>query len=481
MLEKELQDLVKKIQLRKCEGQRIEVKKAFVDCPSSLYDTLSSFSNQSEGGVIVFGLDEDEGFAVKGVYDAQDLQHKVAEQCREMEPHVRALFTTAEVDGKVVVAAEIPPQDVFKRPVFYKGKGRLGGSFIRVGDADERMTEFEIYSYDAYHHHVKSDRRIIEEADVSLWNHERMAEYVRSVKQDRPNLCATVADADIPEKMGVVKNGHPSLAGLMTFSTCPQVYLPQLCITAVVVHGLEKGAADDSGVRFVNNRKITGAIPEMLDEAERFVLQNTKQSVAFDEKGRRRDLSEYPMRAVREAILNALIHRDYSAYSETSPIRLEIYSDRLEVSSKGDIYGAAPVSALGHMEIGRRNAFLVDTLEAIHKTENRNSGIATMRAECRARNLPEPIFYCVHGVFKVVFKNSQPADNVVFDRDRAEESFLAYCELPRSREELAAFSGLNQSYVMATWIRPLAREGKLLRTDPQSPKSPFQRFVRAWP
>lgn len=479
MLEKELQDLVKKIQLRKCEGQTLEVKKAFRDCPTSLYDTLSSFSNQSVGGIIVFGLDENEGFSVKGVYDVQDLQHKVTAQCREMEPQVRALFTTAEVEGKVVMSAEIPPQDVFKRPVYYKGKGRLGGSFVRVGDADERMTEFEIYSYDAYHHHIKSDRRIIEEADVSLWNQERMVEYVRSVKQDRPNLCAIVADADIPEKMGVVKNGHPSLAGLMTFSTCPQVYLPQLCITAVVIPGLEKGAVDTAGVRFVNNRKITGAIPEMLDEAERFVSQNTKQTVIIDENGRRRDRSEYPMKAIREAILNALIHRDYSAYSETSPIRLEIYSDRLEVSSKGDIYGAAPVSALGHMEIGKRNAFLVDTLEAIHKTENRNSGIATMRAECRARNLPEPIFYCVHGEFKVVFKNSQPADNVVFDRDRAEESFIAYCELPRSREELAAFSGLNQSYVMATWIRPLVRDGKLLRTEPQSPKSPFQRFVRA--
>lgn len=479
MIEKELEDLVRTIRLRKCEGQTIEVKKAFSDCPGSLYDTLSSFSNQSEGGIIVFGLDEDEGFAVKGVYDAQDLQHKVTEQCREMEPQVRALFTVAEVDGKVVVSAEIPPQDVLRRPVYYKGKGRLGGAFVRVGDADERMTEFEVYSYDAYHRHVKSDRRIIEEADLSLWDRERVAEYVRSVKRDRPNLSSAVADEDIPEKMGVVSKGHPSLAGLMVFSTCPQAYLPQLCITAVALSHLEKGAVDDSGVRFANNRKITGAIPEMLEEAVRFVFQNTKQAVSVDENGRRQDRSEYPMKAVREAILNALIHRDYSEYSETSPIRLEIYPDRLEVASKGGIYGAAPVSALGHVEIGTRNAFLVDILEAVRGTENRNSGIATMRAECRAWNLPEPVFHCVHDEFKVVFRNSQPADSVVFDRDCAEESFMAYCELPRSREELSAFAGLNQSYVMATWIRPLVREGKLLRTDPQSPKSPFQRFVRA--
>lgn len=355
----------------------------------------------------------------------------------------------------------------------------MGGSFVRVGDADERMTEFEIYSYEAYHRHIKNDGRIIEEADTSLWNHERMREYVSSIKMNRPNLDALVSDDDIPEKMGIVRNGHPSLAGLMVFSRCPQVYLPQLCITAAVIPGLEKGHLGEDGARFVNSRTITGAIPEMLDDAERFVVQNTKTAVVIDESGKRKDHTEYPMRAVREAILNALIHRDYSVYSETSPIRLEIYPDRMEVSSKGDIYGAAPVSALGHMEIGKRNAFLVDILEAVHKTENRNSGITTMRVECTKRNLPEPIFYCIHGEFKVVFKNSQPADNVIFDRGKAEESILAYCELPRSRDELATFAGLNQSYVMATWVRPLIRDGRLLRTEPQSPKSPFQRFVRA--
>jgi len=479
MIESELRDLVAKIQSQKCEGQTLEVKKAEMGCPTNLYDSLSSFSNQNSGGVIVFGLDEDEGFALKGVYDAQDLQHKVTQQCREMEPQVRALFTTAEIDGKMVVSAEIPSQDVLHRPVFYKGKGRLSGSFVRVGDADERMSEFEIYSYEAYHRHEKNDRRIIEEADLSLWNADRMAEYVKSIKTDRPNLNSVVSDAEIPEKMGLVKGGRPSLTALMVFCSCPQVYLPQLCITAVVLPTGSKGASDPEGARFVNNRKITGAIPEMLDEAEAFVVRNTKSAVVVNEDGKRVPRTEYPMKAVREAILNALIHRDYSAYSETAPVRLEIFPDRLEITNKGDIYGAVPVTALGHLDIGKRNAFLVDTLEAIHKTENRNSGIATMRHECQMRNLPEPVFYCVHGEFKVMFKNSQPADNVIFDRERAEQSFLDYCELPRSREELASFAGLNQSYVMTTWIRPMVRDGRLQRSDPASPRSPFQRFVRA--
>ena len=73
MLEKELKELVAMIRSRKCEGQTIEVKKAAVDCPSNLYDSLSSFSNQAEGGVIVFGLDEKKDFELVGVYDPQDL------------------------------------------------------------------------------------------------------------------------------------------------------------------------------------------------------------------------------------------------------------------------------------------------------------------------------------------------------------------------------------------------------------------------
>lgn len=61
--------------------------------PKRLYDTLSGFSNQDEGGIIVFGLDETQGFKPVGVYDLQDLQKKVTEQCNQMNPEGRAVFT----------------------------------------------------------------------------------------------------------------------------------------------------------------------------------------------------------------------------------------------------------------------------------------------------------------------------------------------------------------------------------------------------
>ena len=121
MNEAELKDLVATIQNAKAEFQTVEVKRSKQNAPERLFDTLSSFSNQDQGGVIVFGLDEKSGFAITGVDDVQLLQKSVMEQCNQMEPPVRAVFTVTEFDGQYVVSAEIPPIDIAERPCFYKG------------------------------------------------------------------------------------------------------------------------------------------------------------------------------------------------------------------------------------------------------------------------------------------------------------------------------------------------------------------------
>ena len=81
MLPQELKELVTCVQENGCEGQNIELKKAAEGTPERLYDTLSSFSNQNGGGIIIFGIDEKAGFSVCGVYSAQELQKRVTEQC----------------------------------------------------------------------------------------------------------------------------------------------------------------------------------------------------------------------------------------------------------------------------------------------------------------------------------------------------------------------------------------------------------------
>ena len=172
-----LKKLINDVITKKAESQTIEIKSAEHGCPTRLFDTLSSFSNQDDGGIIIFGIDEKDNFAIKGVYDAQDLQKKVTEQCKQMEPAVRALFTMCEIGEKILVSAEIPGADVSDRPVFYKGVGRIKGSYIRVGGSDEPMSEYEIYSYEAFRKRIRDDIRIVEGAKIQLFDEKRMAEY----------------------------------------------------------------------------------------------------------------------------------------------------------------------------------------------------------------------------------------------------------------------------------------------------------------
>ena len=105
MTEQELQALAGKVQERRSEERTLEVKAAHSGCPQKLYGTLSAFSNQDEGGILLFGLDESSDFAAVGVYNAQDLQKRVTEQCKQMTPALRPLFTVARYQEKTIVSA----------------------------------------------------------------------------------------------------------------------------------------------------------------------------------------------------------------------------------------------------------------------------------------------------------------------------------------------------------------------------------------
>lgn len=317
---------------------------------------------------------------------------KVTEQCNQMSPCVRALFTVCEIDDKVVVSAEIPGLDVAERPCFYRGTGRLKGAYIRVGDADEPMSEYEIYSYDAFRKRIRDDIREATGARRSFFDEEKLACFLQAVKKDRKNLAKHVSDEEILELMGVTVNGQPTLAGELCFSKYPQGAFPQLCITAVALPGNVMGEPGLQGERFIDNERITGTIDEMVDEAVDFVNRNSRHSTIIDDKGKRADRDEYPLKAVREAILNALVHRDYSIHSENVPVRLEIYRNRLEIISSGGLYGKLTIDSLGKVRPDTRNSALANILELMQVTENRYSGIPTIYHELQKAQLPRRLF-----------------------------------------------------------------------------------------
>ena len=474
MQTEELKKIVLDIKDLKSETQTIELKAATQACPTRLFDTLSSFSNQDEGGIIIFGIDEKDNYAIKGVYDPQDLQKKVTEQCKQMEPSVRALFTVCEIDGKAVVSAEIPGVDISERPVFYKGVGRIKGSYVRVGESDEPMSEYEIYSYEAFRKRTRDDIRTVENGKLIMINEKRMSDYLNAVISERKNLADNVSEDEILELMGITNNSIPTLAGLMTFSKYPQAYFPQLCITAVALPGTEQGTVGNDGERFIDNKRITGAIPDMLEEAVEFVRKNSRTKTIITDNGQRADKPEYPIKAVREAILNALVHRDYSVHTENVPVRIEMYRDRMEIINSGGLYGKISIDALGKVRPETRNAALANMLELLKVTENRYSGIPTMRNEFANAGLPAPLFSAVHGEFRVVMKNG-----LFSDAAPVSDSLLEFCSTPRTRGEIVSFVGKSKNYVMSQIVNPLVDSGKLKMTMPEKPKSPNQKFVKA--
>ena len=305
MLSEELIELTSSITQLKSETQTVEVKAAHGGCPKRLYDTLSSFSNQDGGGIILFGLDETKGFEAVGVYDVHDLQKKVTEQCNQMVPPARAVFTVAKYHGLDICSAEIPSVDITERPCYYAGAGKVKGSYVRVGDADLPMTDYEIYSYEAFKKHVHDDERPIERATFDLLRKEELEKYILTMKINKPGF-SKLSDEQVYEMLSISRNGIPTLAAVMNFGIYPQGYLPQMAIIAVVVPGENLGDLSNQGARFLDNKRIEGTLIEMLDGAIAFCQRNMKvETIINPQTGNREDVTEYPINAIREIILNA--------------------------------------------------------------------------------------------------------------------------------------------------------------------------------
>lgn len=474
----ELIEKLKLIQKSKCESQFLELKSARMGCPKRLYDTLSSFSNQDDGGVIIFGIDEEQGYLECGVYDAQDLQKKINAQCLQMEPVVRPLLTVLEKDGKSFVAAEIPGIDLAERPCYYRGHGRIKGAFIRVGDSDEPMTEYEIYSYEAFCKKYQDDIREIPRITLSSLDQELLNDYIRRLKTGKQRL-SHLSDPEICELMSITRNGAVTLSAALLFSPYPQAYLPQLCITAVVVPGTEMGDIGIHGERFLDNLRIEGTIPEMLETAIQFVRRNMRTKTIIDpETGRRTDHTDYPIEAVREAILNALVHRDYSLHTEGMPIQLLLFDDRLEIRNPGGIYGRLKVDQLGKVQPDTRNPVLASALEVLDITENRYSGIPTIRRAMASYCLPDPVFEDVRGSFLVtLYKEPEEKQTQAEEPTENMRNLILFCKTPRTRREICDYLGLSSTtYAIQRYVMPLVEQGILQLSIPEKPSSQKQLF-----
>lgn len=475
MLSKDLLELIQEIRKNGSEDNRIEIKKAAGGCPK-IYDTLSSFSNQSGGGIIVFGIDQDNNFDLCGVYDADDLQKNIVSMCKQMTPVVRPLCTVASIEDKMFVSAEIQEIDIFEKPCFYTGAGRLKGSYIRVGDSDEHMTEYEIYSYEAFRKKIQDEIRVESRAEIEDIETDSFAQYLTNLRKTKPQQ-GNLSTAKVMKLQGFSDGQKPTLAGIMMFSEYPQSIYPQLCITAVSVQGYEIGDLGDLSQRFDDNERIEGTIPQMLDGAMNFARRNIKvRTIINPMTGKREDKPEYPIVALREVILNALIHRDYSIHTDLSPITIRVFKDRIEVENPGGLYGRKTLDELGKTIADTRNPFIAKSMEIIGETENRFSGIPIIRRLMSEYQLPAPVFESRRGGFKVTLFNGQESSENKNDNP-LNRQILEFCSVWRTRAELKEqFGHLTSSYLMSYFVNPLVAQGKIALRYPEKPRSKKQEY-----
>lgn len=393
----------------------------------------------------------------------------------EMTPVIRPLFTVALIDDKTVVSAEIQEIDNMDKPCFYSGVGRLKGSYIRSGDADRLMTEYEVYSFEAFRKKIQDELRTSERAVLRDLHTMAYDLYIKMLRTKKPNL-SELPDDELCRLQGFTDEGRPTLAGLMLFSSYPQAFFPQLSITAVSVPGTEISSTGIVGERFIDNKRLDGTLVQMLNDSLTFVRKNMKTATIIDPNtGKRADKTEYPVIAIRELILNALIHRDYSIHTDSAPITIRMFSDRFEIENPGGLYGRMTLDRLGKVSADTRNPAIANAMEILGETENRYSGIPTIINAMEEYGLPAPLFESDGGVFRATLYNRAAINN---NFDTNEEAILDFCRTPRSRAELEQlFKGkMTIAYVMEKYIKPMAAEGLIGLTIPDKPKSKYQKY-----
>ncbi|MDY6974000.1 MAG: ATP-binding protein [Thermodesulfobacteriota bacterium] len=409
MTPKELQQLIAEVQKRQSEFDHVEVKTARGGTPRRLYEPVSAFANRTGGGVILFGLDESKDFSIVGVGDAHRLQEEITHLASDnMEPALRPQFLFDEIEDEAVVAVEIEEVPAAQKPCFYKQAGLPKGAYLRVGNTNRQMTEYEVFGYLSGRAQPTHDEEIVPDATMEDLDKALLDDYLARLRRYRPQASFLEgSQEEVLIRLRVIglddDLARPTVAGLLMFGKYPQEFFPQMMITFVQYYGTTEDERTPKGARFVDNRRFEGHISEMVEEVEAYVLSSMRKS-SLIEGMFRRDIPEYPQEALREALANAIAHRDYSPYARGSHVQISMFADRLEIQSPGGLFGNVTLENLEE-EHSTRNARLMRMMEDMHIVENRGSGIRAMLMVMREANLEPPGFDDRRSSFRVTFRN----------------------------------------------------------------------------
>ena len=472
---KELEAVIRQLKSSHTDNQSIEVKESVGKMPSTIAETISAFANGS-GGTIVLGLSEKNNFEPAKGFDARRIADALSQACSDkLTPPVRADIDILEYGGaNVVVAAidEILPRD---KPCYVSSKGMYRGSFIRSFDGDRKLSPYEIDRLLEDKTQPSHDAEIVAEATMEDLDKGLLDGVIQRQKALHPRLFASFSDEEIAINLRIAaKDGdvlRPTLAGLLALGTYPQKYFPRLTVTFAAYPEEDKASA--GGVKYLDSEKMAGPIPAIIADTVAAVRRNTRLGGAMV-GAKRIDVPDYPPAAVREAICNALMHRDYSELARGTQVRVNLYSDRLEFLSPGGLYGTvttATVATAGYSST--RNQYLADILESTpyeggFVAENRGTGFKLMKLELERNRMEAPIVRDSVAMFSLEFRRREARPPLDFAYDDI-VSFVA-ANAPCSAGEISAGLGIPRSTVTYR-LKKLVGEKRLERIGAERSRS----------
>ena len=382
--------------LRHGENSGIEFKRDDVH-PDSLAKEIAALANL-EGGRILLGV-EDDGSIASLTRTAKKAEEWAMNVCRDhLQPPLIPYWETVKLDTARQIGVITIPADCPDKP--YKARrGSAWITFMRVGSTSrEAMRDEEARLYQASGL-VRYDLRPVPGTTLQSLDRHCLENYFRDIlQQDCP-----AADDDaawqrilLNTEIMVLDRGRaiPTVGGLLLFGENPNRYLPQAGITATAYPGQEKEYAtvDEEILRgpLVSAVSRRGRItePGVIDRAVNFAARNMG-TTAWLEMGQRRRKKAYPIEAVREAIVNAVAHRDYTI--TVTDIELSLYSNRLEVISPGRLPNTVTVEKMKQGYRAARNELMKEILRDYGYVEHRGMGVRNrIIAGMRQHNGTEP-------------------------------------------------------------------------------------------
>ena len=362
------------------ESETLELKESF---NQRVVETAGAFANTA-GGTILVGVDE--GGTVRGAPVTEELMKDWAVRISNAsEPTLIPDVSTLDVDGRTVGVIQV--RDHPMRPVAIRGR-----CYRRVGASNRQMTpteisELHLHSQGMTWDMVTAPGSSIEELDLG-----KVRDYVERAR--RAGRRAFPDDEDpsvILEKTGLVKDGRPTWAAMIAFGERPPVQAKVRCGKIRGTHMI------------VDAYEVSAPLLEQVDEVMAYMRRVLQLSFEFTGQARRTEVWEYPLDAVREAVTNAVCHRDYTSSAE---VLIQIFDDELVISNPGSLPLGMTMEMLmdpNHRSVPR-NRHIAMLFHDVELIERYGSGIERIHAECDRLQVPRPEFTEQEHGFQVVFR-----------------------------------------------------------------------------